>query len=162
MHRAHGDWCRRDQAFVRQFALQIEVAAQAAGAHGEHNVIDRGAIGQTANGFEILQRKAPRFEHAGGETSLLKRVMGNSCGRPRNSPAKVLAADFTVVQLRVSGCAMRKGKVATLKPARSSRPRLPGAVSGNQGAGGAGGGESAETSCSKVVISLPRATSIAA
>jgi hypothetical protein len=97
-----------------------------------------------------------------GETSLLKRVIGNSCGRPTNSPAKVRAADFSVVQLRVSGWAMRSGKVATLNPARSSRPRLPGADSGNQGAGGAGGGESGERSCSSVVISLPWATSIAA
>ena len=42
-----------------------------------------------------------------------------------------------IAHLRVSGCAIRSGKVAKLKPARHSSSRLPGADSGNQGAGGA-------------------------
>ena len=97
-----------------------------------------------------------------GDTSVLKRVMGKACGLPKNSPAKVLTVALRAVQLLLSGCARRSGRVAMFSPASHNSCRLPGGVSGNQGAAGAGTDATGDRSCSRLVISLPCVTSIAA
>ena len=62
---AHGDRRRGDQAFVRQFALHVEVAAQRTGADGEDDVVHRGAIDQAhPDRPEVVEGEAARVEHA--------------------------------------------------------------------------------------------------
>jgi hypothetical protein len=60
----HGNRRRGDQALLGQFALHVQVAAQAAGTHRQHHVVDRGAIGEAADGLEVRQRETARLEHA--------------------------------------------------------------------------------------------------
>ena len=96
-----------------------------------------------------------------GDTSELKRVTGMRSERS-SSPIDPSTAGVMRPTARASGPANISGRTTLLIIARDSSDTAPGGDSGNHGSGGSGAGGSTVVSCSRVMISEPPRTSIAA
>jgi hypothetical protein len=122
----------RDQAFPGQLALQVEVATQAAGAYRQDDVIDRGAVGEAADGLEIPSGKRRVSNTRCGETSLLKRVIGKLLRAAEEFSGKGARRGLDRGPAARQGLAMRKGKVATLNRRAAAGRHCPAPLRGTR------------------------------
>ncbi len=89
-------------------------------------------------------------------------MIGTASSRCSSSVANERTAGAMRATAPAIGRASREGCVAVCTTPRATSSRLPGGASGNQGTGGSAFGGRAVASCSSVMISVPRSTSIAA